>query len=140
MNIKTIYLAYGSNLNIDQMAYRCKTAKIIGKTLIEDYRLLFRGVATIERHKGGKVPVLLWELGLEDEAALDIYEGFPVFYRKEYLRIETEKEKINAMAYLMNDGRSFRKPNKYYFNTILEGYKSAGFDIEILKKALLESN
>ena len=66
MNNK-LYLAYGSNLNLKQMANRCPTAKVVGASQINDHRLLFRGahagaVATIEPFKGGNVPVLVWEI------------------------------------------------------------------------------
>jgi len=37
------YLAYGSNLNLEQMAYRCPTAKPVGVTTLKNYQLLFRG-------------------------------------------------------------------------------------------------
>lgn len=41
--MKKYYLAYGSNLNIRQMALRCPTAKPVGTAVIEDYELLFKG-------------------------------------------------------------------------------------------------
>ena len=64
---KTFYLAYGSNLNLEQMAHRCPTAKPIGTAVLKDYQLLFRGghggsVATVEPFKGKTVPCLLWEI------------------------------------------------------------------------------
>lgn len=42
---------------------------------------------------------------------------------------------VKAMVYIMNDGRPLGQPSGYYYSTILEGYKSAGFDVEILRKA-----
>ena len=41
--MKKYYLAYGSNLNIRQMALRCPTAKAVGTAVIKDYELLFKG-------------------------------------------------------------------------------------------------
>ena len=38
-----LYMAYGSNLNLYQMAYRCPTAQVAGKAVLKDYELLFRG-------------------------------------------------------------------------------------------------
>ena len=38
---KRYYVAYGSNLNIPQMRFRCPSARIIGTSEISDYRLLF---------------------------------------------------------------------------------------------------
>lgn len=46
MEKKKYYLAYGSNLNIRQMRYRCPTAKPIGITAIPDYELLYKGSKT----------------------------------------------------------------------------------------------
>lgn len=75
-----LYLAYGSNLHLLQMARRCPTAKVFGTALLNGYRMLFRGngwggVATVERDAESSVPVLLWEIQPADEAALDRYEG-----------------------------------------------------------------
>ena len=44
--MKKYYLAYGSNLNIPQMQYRCPEARIVGTAVIEGYRLLFNGSKT----------------------------------------------------------------------------------------------
>lgn len=79
----SFYLAYGSNLNLEQMAKRCPTAKLVGVGLLEDYRLIFRYYLTIEKQKGSVVPFALWEIDEESEQMLDYYEGFPHFYRKE---------------------------------------------------------
>lgn len=39
-----LYIAYGSNLNLRQMKYRCPTAKLVGKGTIENYELQFKGM------------------------------------------------------------------------------------------------
>ena len=92
MKNKTKYIAYGSNLNLEQMAYQCPTAKVLGSAKLRGYQLLFRGgngaVATIEKLRGGSVPVLVWELEPSDELALDKYEGFPLFTaKKKYIYV-----------------------------------------------------
>lgn len=139
-----LYLAYGSNLNLEQMATRCPTAKIAGAAILEDYRLLFRGghsnaVATVEPQKGGSVPVLLWEITPADEAALDRYEGWPYLYRKETVTVTLNEKPVDAMVYIMNEGRPLGKPSCYYYNVILQGYRSAEFDIDVLKQAVRDS-
>ena len=63
---KRYYIAYGSNLNIRQMKMRCPGARIIGTSVIEDYRLLFKGkpqrfLPDIEPKEGSSVPVAAWE-------------------------------------------------------------------------------
>lgn len=38
-----LYFAYGSNINLSQMAYRCPDAKVVEPVVLEGYELLFRG-------------------------------------------------------------------------------------------------
>lgn len=144
--MKRLNIAYGSNLNMEQMSYRCLTAKVYGKGMLKDYRLLFKGSTenaylTIEAYKGGKVPVVIWELQPEDEKALDFYEGYPSFYYKEDLEVELESgEKVTAMIYIMtdkiNDRIHINLPSRRYLNVVKEGYKAAGFDTKFLDAAL----
>lgn len=138
------YLAYGSNLNLEQMAQRCKNAKIAGTAELSGYRLLFRGRphnahATIERSEGGNVPVLLWKVSVRDEACLDLYEGFPRYYGKVSLPVELDGKTVTAMAYVMQPGFDRNEPSPFYLDTIREGYRSAGFDQAVLDKALMET-
>lgn len=62
---QTLYFAYGSNMNLDQMEYRCPSAQVVGNVRLEDYRLTFcshnpdRGVATILPETGSHVDGLL---------------------------------------------------------------------------------
>jgi hypothetical protein len=144
MKNKRLYIAYGSNLNLPQMAMRCPTAEVVGTSEIRDYELLFRGgrrgsVATVEPLKGSSVPVLLWTLKDRDLQALDRYEGYPHLYRKDILEVELKGKPVLAMAYIMNEGPPYGSPSDYYLNVIAEGYKTAGFDTEILDRAVERS-
>lgn len=135
------YIAYGSNLNLGQMASRCPTAKVIGKGEIKDYELLFRGgclsaVATVEPKTGSSVPVLIWEIGPEDERNLDIYEGYPRLYGKACLEVQTEEGCESIMAYTMNEGHAIGKPSIHYLETIVTGYLEAGFDMNRLLESV----
>ena len=98
------YIAYGSNLNLEQMAFRCPTAKVVGKSELKDYELLFRGgrrgaVATVEPKAGSTVPILVWEIQKKDEASLDLYEGYPNFYDKQMLEIELDEGICSILDY-----------------------------------------
>jgi len=139
-----LYAAYGSNLNRAQMPDRCPTAKVVGVGAIDDFRLLFRGsresvVATVEPCWGGSVPVLVWEITAEDEAALDRYEGWPFLYRKESIAVTLDGQIVTAMVYILNVGRPLGQPSCYYYSIILEGYKAAGFDVKVLQRATVDS-
>lgn len=142
MNKKpTLYIAYGSNLNLPQMAFRCPTAEVAGAFELKNYELLFRGgrrgaVATMEPKEGSSVPVILWKIRQMDEAALDRYEGYPNFYNKQMMDVELDGRTVSAMVYIMTPGYEFGVPSNYYAGVIREGYESAGFDSQILDDAI----
>ena len=132
------YIAYGSNMNIEQMSRRCPNAKPIGKTVLKNYKLVFKGVADIEKSESEEVPIVVWEITKECEKALDIYEGYPRLYRKEYVQIEINGKTELAMVYVMNYAKGAR-PSEYYYNVIKQGYKDFDINIAPLEKALTES-
>lgn len=139
--VKTIYLAYGSNLNLEQMGRRCPTARVLGAAKLKGYILTFRGmnggaVANIEPGANSEVPVLLWELETTDEQALDRYEGFPILYRKEKVTVMFKGTRVRAMVYVMNEGKPLGAPGGRYYDTIRHGYRQAGFDVGILDRAV----
>lgn len=138
MEYKRLYLAYGSNINLEQMARRCPNSKVIGTAMIPDYELEFRGVATIVPKKGAQVPVLMWEIDQQDEINLNHYEGFPRLYRKEIFEIEVNGKVREGMAYLMNY-RGIAPPTAQYYNGIKKGYDDNGMDTKYLHDALARS-
>ena len=148
--MKKYYLAYGSNLNVRQMRFRCPTARIVGTAEIEDYELLFKGsrsgsYLTIEPKKGSKVPVAVWSVEEEDEISLDRYEGFPTFYYKKEMEIvvkgiKTGRERLKkAFVYIMHEERQLGIPSWHYVETCIEGYSTFGFDESLLMKAIRKS-
>ncbi|GHU52482.1 gamma-glutamylcyclotransferase [Clostridia bacterium] len=132
---RRLYVAYGSNMNLEQMALRCPTAKVVGTAVMRNWRLIFQGVASIERHKGGEAPVLVWEIQPEDEIALDRYEGYPRMYRKKSVRVRINGKQVRAMVYVMNGARRLYPPTSGYYNTIRNGYIAAGQDLNVLREA-----
>lgn len=134
-----LYVAYGSNLNLTQMARRCPKAKVIGVGKLNDYQLTFRRVATIEKVKGAVTPIGVWEITPTDEIALDIYEGYPSYYRKETVEVEMfDGTTKSAMVYIMNGGKADMPPQGYY-ETILQGYEDVGLDAKYLQAALKDT-
>ena len=138
MEYRRLYIAYGSNINLEQMAHRCPNSKIVSKEMLKGYELEFRGVATIVPNDKSEVPILIWEIDGRDEHSLDRYEGFPNLYRKELFEIEVDGEKKECMAYLMNKGQ-ISPPTSYYYNVINQGYEANGMDTSYLRAALEKS-
>ena len=134
-----LYFAYGSNINLEQMAHRCPDARAVGPAVLENYELLFRrgGYATIMPCEGGKVHGLLWSLTPECERSLDVYEGYPRFYGKQTVAVrDSQGRELSVMAYIMDERyREPILPSTTYYNGILEGYRRNGLPVAALKKA-----
>jgi hypothetical protein len=77
---ENLYFAYGSNLDLEQMAQRCPDAEIVGPVRLENYELRFRGsgFATVAPKKGSVVYGLVWKITPNCEQSLDRYEEFPI--------------------------------------------------------------
>lgn len=141
-----LYIAYGSNLNLDQMALRCPTATIYSSGVLNNWKLVFRGnryssFATIVRKKGSVVPVVVWSIQPSDESSLDIYEGYPGHYYKENIMVNIEGgHKKKAMVYIMNQMAWPGVPSQKYIRTIKNGYMQNGLSKDILDKALRDNS
>ena len=132
------------------MKDRCPTAKIIGISLLKDWRLLFKGrnseaYLTIEPCIGSSTPVAVWMVSPFDEYLLDQYEGFPTLYFKKAMslsvkNLRSEKFKmLRGFVYIMNDGYPPALPSREYVRICLEGYHAFRFNKNTLRKALYVS-
>ena len=130
-----LYFAYGSNLNHFQMKRRCKDSIFLKKYELKGYKLNFRGKyrsADIEKKKNSIVQGALFEISKSDEKKLDVYEDFPVLYKKIYFNYYNKK----VMTYIMSNKTVFRYPTEKYLNTIKQGYKDSKLDKKNLIKTL----
>lgn len=136
-----LYIAYGSNLNIGQMKYRCPEARPYAVGILKNWKLVFRGQktnshATIIRRAGSVVPVLVWKITERDEFMLDRYEGYPTYYFKKNIMVHINGRKKLAMVYIMNASRQPGIPSLRYSNVIKQGYIDNDLDLSILNDAL----
>ena len=130
-----LYFAYGSNLNHFQMKKRCKDSFFLKKYELKGYRLNFRSkykAADIEKKKNSIVPGALFEISKSDEKKLDVYEDFPILYKKIYFNYYNKQ----VMTYIMVNKTKFRYPTEKYLNVIKQGYKDCKLDKKYLIKAL----
>lgn len=139
-----LYFAYGSNLNVSQMARRCPAAVKVGKFMLADAKLVFRGVADVVGEPGAVCPGGIWLITAACEEALDRYESYnPVdpeagMYCKTVLPITGYGEHTELMLYQMNS-TGIMPPSIYYLNSIKQGYKDFGLALAPLKAAIKES-
>jgi len=128
-----LYFAYGSNLHHLQMKRRCKDSIFLKKINLKDFRLTFRNMyADIEPKKNSIVQGALFKISKIDEKKLDVYEDYPIVYKKYYFTYYAKK----VMTYTMTKKTLFTYPTKRYLDIIKKGYKDCNLDNHILKKAL----
>ncbi len=117
------YFAYGSNMDVRQMAFRCPDAVIIGSASLAAHAFLIntRGVATAIPATNQVVHGVLWEISPTDESSLDRYEGVVSgFYNKDIARVRVkEGSEKDALIYLASDVRP-GQPRHGYMERILE--------------------
>jgi len=127
------YFAYGSNLHHLQMKKRCKDSIFLKKINLKDFRLTFRNMyADIEFKKNLVVIGALYEISKSDEKKLDIYEDYPIVYKKYYFSYYGKK----VMTYTMTKKTIFTFPSERYLNIIKKGYKDCNIDKKHLTNAL----
>lgn len=144
-----VYIAYGSNLNMNQMRERCPTAQFVGIGEIQNYELQFKGSlygahATIAPKEGSSVPVGVWTIRERDEKYLDLYEGYHpqgyCYYDKEHLPVKmADGSTIRGMVYIMDQQKDFGTPTKGYYDVVRQGYRDCGLDTGVLEQALKDS-
>ena len=130
-----LYFAYGSNLHHFQMKRRCKESKFLKKINLKNFRLTFRSkyrAADIEPKKNSIVPGGLFEITKNDEKILDIYEDFPILYKKFFFEYYGKK----VMTYSMVKKSQFKFPTERYLNIVKRGYKDCDLDKKFLFQAL----
>lgn len=136
-----LYGAYGSNLNLNQMIRRCPNARPVGSVVVNGMQLAFRGVADVIHKKDGQVALGLWKITEACEAQLDIYEGYPRLYGKEFIGVKGLQKNFNTkdvMIYTMNSTDIY-PPASSYLQSITQGYKDFGLDTDPLYFAVKDS-
>lgn len=139
------YIAYGSNLPVAQMNSRCLEAIPIGTAMLNGYKLLFKGPATIYSVDGCSVPVVIWSISEEDEKKLDGFEGYPYAYEKRKAVVSVQR--LDGGNIMDVEGFFYRKPDHFplwtprhkYFRLLLDAYSYWNFPLGTLKQALFDS-
>ena len=132
-----LYFAYGSNMNLEQMSYRCPNAKNLGYAKIKGWGLRERTFADIEPAKGETVHGLLWDINKAHERTLDRYEGVKNgMYAKYWMKVEHEGRRKMALVYIMTEGATIKREavpfTDHYKYGCLEGCIENGVPVDKL--------
>ena len=134
-----LYVAYGSNMNLEQMAFRCPKSKVVCNGELKGWKLVFNVHADVVKgEKHDSVPVVVWDIADKDWYRLDMYEGYPTYYIKETVNVILDNGEVaEAVVYVMaNNRKGISPPYLDYFNCIKKGYIDNKIDVEYLYKAL----
>tara|TARA_B110001452_G_scaffold35505_1_gene27315 strand:+ start:365 stop:721 length:357 start_codon:yes stop_codon:yes gene_type:complete len=117
------------------MKRRCKDSVFIKKIKLKNFRLTFRSkyrAADIESKKNSIVLGALFEISKSDEKKLDIYEDYPILYKKYYFTYYGKR----VMTYTMTKKSLFMFPTERYLNIVKRGYDDCNLNKKYLLKAL----
>ena len=107
----------------------------ISQFYIKNFRLTFRSkyrAADIETKKNSIVPGGLFEISKSDEKKLDVYEDYPILYKKYYFHYYGKK----VMTYTMVNKSQFKFPTERYLNIVKKGYSDCNLNKKYLIQAL----
>jgi len=123
---KKLYFAYGSNMNKEQMCFRCPKSQAVATAQLPGYRFLInsRGVATIIPDNNLSVYGILWVLSAVDEATLDFYEGVKEkIYFKRDIKVKVANNEMTTLTYIANE-MAPGVPREGYLERVIEGAQS----------------
>ena len=138
---RSLYFAYGSNLNLRHFKRRCPGAVALGRARLPDYKLAFTrynrthkgGVADIVPEPAAEVWGALYDVDDACLATLDEYEGVPRSYRREAVRVfDDQGVRREAQAYVANQTGAFA-PSRQYLSIIVEGARDHGLPEEYIE-------
>ena len=134
------YFAYGSNMDWEQMDYRCPESMFFRKAVLRDYRLALDswGYATVIPCEGSVVEGCLWRISDEDEKSLDRYEGVRSgSYKRETIEVETDDGPESALIFISLRGEEGSFLREDYMQRIIASAEELKFThgyIEMLRK------
>ena len=133
------YIAYGIDICEEQMKRKCPDAELIGKAMLKNYALEFKGVASVVPQKDMQVPVLIWKISEADEIRLDICKGiYEGIYQKKTCSIELDDRIIFGIIYT-NHSSQVSLPKISYIQKMIHGYEQNGMDVNYIHETVLKT-
>ena len=137
----SLYFAYGSNMDQNQMLERCPDAVLVGSAILAEHRLAFTifspkrncGCADIVPSVGSVVYGLLYDLTDADREALDGFEGHPVHYQRITVRVNTETREADAYSYEVVNRQNDMRPSVQYLGLLQSAATRFNFPEEYQK-------
>ncbi len=135
--------AYGTNISQTEMNSHSDEAAFIGYGELENFALKFRGfanhgVATLEKKKGAKVPVAIYDISEKARLMLDNFERFPYAYKRIKVKAMFNGQPIKGYVYVLKLKLPPQMPNNEYIKALRLGYFVAHLDDTPINEAIVE--
>jgi gamma-glutamylcyclotransferase (GGCT)/AIG2-like uncharacterized protein YtfP len=124
-----LYFAYGSNMDIADMARRCPASRPVGLARLARHRfaILQAGYATVVRDPSATVHGLLYDLALADVPALDRYEDIARGLYRKVLQPVLRKQAAPVLALVyIGAGPNRGQPRPGYMEGVIAAARAAG--------------
>jgi gamma-glutamylcyclotransferase (GGCT)/AIG2-like uncharacterized protein YtfP len=130
------YFSYGMNTNLVQMSHRCPKAVNLGAAILPGFRFEFKSFATVVADYQSITDGVVWEISDDCEDALDVLEGYPVYYTKQFVTVLIDGVPHTAMTYLMYPDEVLNLPSNSYYDLVADGYEDHGISLDQLDDAI----
>jgi gamma-glutamylcyclotransferase (GGCT)/AIG2-like uncharacterized protein YtfP len=130
------YFSYGMNTNLVQMNHRCPKAVSLGAAVLPGFRFEFKSFATVVADYQSDTVGVVWEISDDCEDALDVLEGYPVYYTKQIVTVLIDGVPHTAMTYLMYPDEVLNLPSNSYYDLVADGYEDHGISLDQLDDAI----
>ena len=133
--------AYGTNISQSEMKNHSPTAMFIGYGELLDFELVFRGfqghaIATLEKQRGAKLPIAIYDLTPVDRFTMDNFEKFPYAYQRINAKAILNGRVIKGVVYTLKIDLPAGIPNEAYIKALRMGYFEADLDDKYIDNAL----
>lgn len=126
---RTLYFAYGSNMDVAAMAARCPGAAFVGTARVDGhaFRVNRNHHATILPAAGKVVHGVLWTITDADQALLDEYEGVAIsLYRRHEVQAQHPDGRVEAAMTYMARNTEPTLTGGPYFDALLAAARRVG--------------
>ncbi len=128
--------SYGMNTDPGAMALRTGVPTPIGRGLVRDHAFRFATHADVFPRPGTNTFGVLWELDDSQLAQLDIREGYPTYYDRKKVVVESGGQSYEAWMYYMTPGHAEQPPYESYYKMLTSGYTTFGVPLTQIEDAL----
>ena len=135
--------AYGTNIGQTEMHSHSEDSVFIGYGHIDNFALRFRGfanhgIATLEKKKGARVPVAIYDMPQKARLTLDNFEKFPYAYKKMKIKAVFNEKPITGFVYVLKLKLPPQMPTTDYIKALRLGYFVAHLDDTPINDAIVE--